>query len=64
MCEPNTLERITQAARNLPEHAALKALAYLEDMLDIEEANRRITDPQTPIPLESIIHEFGLEDRV
>jgi len=62
MCEPNTLKRITQTARNLPEPAALKALAYLEDLLDIEEANRRITDPQTPISLESIIHEFGLED--
>ena len=43
MCEPNTLKRITQTARNLPEPAALKALAYLEDLLDIEEANRRIT---------------------
>lgn len=30
MCEPATLERITQAARNLPELGALKALAYLE----------------------------------
>ena len=62
MCEPETLNRITQAAQNLTEHAALKALAYLEDMLDIEEANRRLSDPQTPISLESIIHEFGLED--
>ena len=62
MCEPNTLERITQAARNLPEPAALKALDYLEDLLDIEEANRRMANPQTPIPLESIIHEFGLDD--
>lgn len=62
MCESATLERITQAARNLPEPAALKALAYLEDLLDIEEANRRMADPQPAIPLESIIREFELED--
>ena len=62
MCEPNTLKRITQTARNLPEPAALKALAYLEDLLDIEAANRRIADPQTSIPLANIIYEFGLED--
>jgi hypothetical protein len=62
MCEPDTLERITQAARDLSEPAALKALAYLEDLLDIEEANRRMANPQPSIPLEAIIHEFGLDD--
>jgi len=61
MCEPATLERITQAARNLPEPAAMKALAYLEDLLDIEEANRRMAAPQPAISLESLIHEFGLD---
>lgn len=62
MCEPETLDRIAQAARALPEPAALKALACLEDLLDLEEARKRMANPLPPIPLESIIHEFGLED--
>lgn len=62
MCESVTLEQITHAARHLPESAAIKALSYLEDLLDIEEANRRVADPQPAIPLERIIHEFDLED--
>jgi hypothetical protein len=62
MCEPATLESITQAARALPEPAAIKALEYLEDLLDIEEADRRMADPQPSISLASIVHEFGLKD--
>lgn len=62
MCETATFERITQAVRNLPEPLAVKVLDYIEDLADIAEANARLADPQTPIPLEAIIHEFGLED--
>ena len=62
MCEAATLERITQAARGLPEALAGKALEYIEDLADIAEADARLADPLPTIPLEDIIREFGLED--
>lgn len=61
MCESATLERITEAARGLPEPLAEKVLDYIEDLADIAEANARLSDPQPTIPLEDIIREFGLE---
>jgi hypothetical protein len=62
MCESVTLERINQAVRDLPEPLAIKVLDYIEDLIDIADANARLADPQPGIPLEEIIREFGLEE--
>jgi len=62
MCEATTLDRITRAVRDLPEPLAVKVLDYIEDLTDIAEANARLADPQPAIPLDDIVHEFGLED--
>ena len=62
MCETATFDRIARAVRDLPEPLAVKVLEYIEDLADIAEANARLADPQPPIPLEGIIHEFDLED--
>lgn len=44
-----------------PKAVSCQPKTILEDLLDIEEANRRIADPQPGISLENILHEFGLE---
>ncbi|TAN52473.1 MAG: anti-toxin [Methylococcaceae bacterium] len=62
MCESTTLEKITHAARGLPESLAVRVLEYIEDLADTAEADRRLADPRPAIPLAEIIREFGLDD--
>jgi len=64
MCEAVTLERITQAVRGLSEPMALRVLDFIEDLTDIVEANARLSDPLPPIPMDALIHEFGLDDSI
>jgi hypothetical protein len=61
MCESTTLERINHAVRALPEPLAIKVSDYIEDLIDIVEANERLADPQPGIPLEKVMRELGLE---